>query len=70
MLVGGSPRLSRRFRDRHLRSPLGNQREQETYAGNGYDGVRLEDEVVVTGTGIEIITKFPTNELFGCGMNY
>ena len=42
----------------------------ETYAGIGYDGVRLEDEVVVTETGIEVITKFPTNELFGCGMNY
>ena len=42
----------------------------ETYAGDGYDGVRLEDEVVVTETGIEVITKFPTDELFGCGMNY
>jgi len=42
----------------------------ETYAGKGYDGVRLEDEVVVTETGIEVITKFPTDELFGCGMNY
>jgi hypothetical protein len=30
----------------------------------------LSDEVVVTETGIEVITKFPTNELFGCGMNY
>jgi Xaa-Pro aminopeptidase len=42
----------------------------ETYAGQGYDGVRLEDEVVVTETGTEIITKFPTDELFGCGMSY
>lgn len=42
----------------------------ETYAGDGYDGVRLEDEVVVTETGIEVITKFPTDELIGCGMNY
>jgi len=42
----------------------------ETYAGQGYDGVRLEDEVVVTETGTEIITKFPTAELFGCGMSY
>ena len=42
----------------------------ETYAGQGYDGVRLEDEVVVTDTGVEVITKFPKDELFGCGMNY
>ena len=44
----------------------------ETYAGNedGSDGVRLEDEVVVTDTGIEVITKFPTDRIIGCGMNY
>ena len=44
----------------------------ETYAGNedGSDGVRLEDEVVVTDTGIEVITKFPTDRIIGCGMRY
>jgi Xaa-Pro dipeptidase len=42
----------------------------ETYAGEGYDGVRLEDEIVVTETGTEIITKFPNDELIGCGMSY
>jgi pyrroloquinoline quinone biosynthesis protein B len=31
---------------------------------------RLEDEVVVTDTGVEVITKFPKDELIGCGMNY
>ena len=42
----------------------------ETYAGEGYNGARIEDEVVVTEDGAEIITKFPSNELIGCGMNY
>ena len=31
----------------------------ETYVGEGYDGVRLEDELVVTEDGHEVITKFP-----------
>ena len=42
----------------------------ETYEGEGYDGARIEDELVVTEDGCEIITKFPANELIGCGMNY
>ena len=44
----------------------------ETYAGSedGSDGVRLEEEVVVTDDGIEIITKFPTDRIIGCGMSY
>ena len=29
-----------------------------------------EMDRILTETGIEVITKFPTSELFGCGMNY
>ncbi|MCH2130237.1 MAG: Xaa-Pro peptidase family protein [Pirellulaceae bacterium] len=42
----------------------------ETYEGEGYDGARIEDEVVVTEDGCEIITKFPADELLACGMTY
>ena len=42
----------------------------ETYEGEGYHGARIEDEVVVTEEGCEIITKFPASELIGCGMTY
>ena len=38
----------------------------ETYcpATDGVSAARLEEEVVVTGDGVEIITKFPSQELF------
>ena len=42
----------------------------ETYAGKGLDGVRIENELVVTEDGKEMITKFPADVLIGCGMNY
>ncbi len=37
----------------------------ETYCGtdDGSFGARVEDEIVVTETGHEVITKFPRNEL-------
>jgi Xaa-Pro aminopeptidase len=42
----------------------------ETYVGEGTDGARIEDEIVVTSDGCEIITKFPNEELIGCGATY
>jgi Xaa-Pro dipeptidase len=38
----------------------------ETYcpAADGISAARLEEEVVVTGDGVEIITRFPSRELF------
>jgi len=42
----------------------------ETYYGEGTDGARIEEEVIVTSTGIDVITKFPCEELIGCGGRY
>jgi Xaa-Pro dipeptidase len=38
----------------------------ETYcpAADGVSAARIEEEVVVTASGVEIITKFPAEELF------
>lgn len=38
----------------------------ETYDGEGFDGARIEDEVVITADGPEIISKFPSDELLAC----
>jgi Xaa-Pro dipeptidase len=39
---------------------------KETYypASDGISAARIEEEVVVTETGTEILTKFPAQELF------
>ncbi len=42
----------------------------ETYDGEGNDGARIEDEVIVTVDGCEVITKFPCDELIECGGKY
>ena len=42
----------------------------ETYAGEGPDGARIEQEGVVTADGYEIITKFPADELIACNAGY
>jgi Xaa-Pro dipeptidase len=44
----------------------------ETYwpASDGWTAARIEEEVVVTATGCEIITKFPAEELLVAGRKY
>lgn len=42
----------------------------ETYAGERTDGARIEEECVVTADGVDIITKFPSDELIACGASY
>jgi len=42
----------------------------ETYAGKagGSQGIRIEDEIVVTSNGYEVITKYPAEEITVCGL--
>ena len=42
----------------------------ETYCGEGSDGARIEEELIVTADGIDVITKFPSDELIACGGTY
>ena len=44
----------------------------ETYwpAGDGWGAARIEEEVVVTADGCEVITKFPAEELLVAGRRY
>ena len=44
----------------------------ETYwpAKDGWGAARIEEEVVVTADGCEVITKFPAEELLVAGQRY
>jgi hypothetical protein len=44
----------------------------ETYwpAADGWSASRIEEEVVVTADGCEVITRFPAEELLVCGTRY
>jgi len=44
----------------------------ETYwpASDGWSAARIEEEVVVTKAGCEVITRFPAEELLVCGQKY
>ncbi len=38
----------------------------ETYDGKGQDGARIEEELVITEDGPQVITKWPCQELIAC----
>ena len=44
----------------------------ETYTGKpgGKDGVRLEEDVLVTKNGCEVLTRWPIEELMECWLPY
>jgi hypothetical protein len=44
----------------------------ETYcpASDGQSAARIEEEVLVTSDGCEVLTKFPADELLVCGRIY
>ena len=42
----------------------------ETYAGRGTNGVRIEEEAVITSDGFELITLFPADALIECNASY
>ncbi len=44
----------------------------ETYAGHegGKDGVRLEENILVTKDGCELLTRWPIAELMECWISY
>lgn len=42
----------------------------ETYDGEGIDGARIEEMVVITNGDPEVISKFPCGELISCGCKY
>ena len=43
----------------------------ETYcpAKDGFSAARIEEEVVITENGHEVITRFPCKELIACGVS-
>ena len=44
----------------------------ETYTGHpgGKDGVRLEEDILVTADGYEVLSRWPISELMECWLPY
>ena len=64
------PILSRRFRGRDTVLKEGMTFAVETWKGaaDGSGAARIEEEVVVTSDGCEVITNFPSDHLISCGL--
>lgn len=64
------PIISRRFMDKPVELKEGMVLAVETYciAEDGSGAARIEEEVVVTKEGCELITNYPSDHLISCGL--
>lgn len=64
------PIISRRFKGQNTVLKEGMVFAVETWKGaaDGSGAARIEEEVVVTKTGCEVITNFPSHRLISCGL--
>lgn len=60
------PFISRLFEDTPTPIQPGMHFALETYCGEGADGARIEEQIIVTETGYKVITGWPSEELMIC----
>ena len=60
------PIISRFFNDYPTVLKPGMHFALETFCGEGGDGARIEQQVIVTETGNKVITQWPCDELMIC----